>query len=250
MLILYRTQQSFAKTRYPSLLFGPIRLRICPGFGSVPEFSSQSLSVSERGLWKELRKRDSQNPRNAQKLHKSHTDTYHFCHSHPSFSPLPFSLCGQLIDKTTHIQKPKDKQLIIYATVSTKIHFAARELYTHKYKDTVCWKEWALPEYRGGGRGGLSLCDINSTNLTWNCRHRMMEDVFLVRLCKGTFGSERLLYWNGLYGSVQWKIKWYWFQRHCKQSWGLLLLQVGYLICALMCDRCSILVFPDLKGHI
>lgn len=99
------------------------------GFGLMPEIWRESLHVSERPLKKRLRKRAS--PRNAQKSHKNHTQiqTHHFCHSHLSFLPS-LSLCGLQIDKKTSILKPRGKQLIIYAILPTKIHFAARELCT------------------------------------------------------------------------------------------------------------------------
>lgn len=166
--ILYKVLQSFAKTRYPSLLFRPIRLEICWVWACARDLEWKSLCVRERPLKGTEKKRLAE----FQKCTEiTHTHTHHFCHSQLSFPPS-LSLCGLLIDKTTHILKPRDKQLIIYTIVATRIHFAARELYTHTqtytqtHTQTLQETEWAIARNRWRWELVAPCCTATSL-LTW-----------------------------------------------------------------------------------
>ncbi len=210
--------------------------------------------------WEKETPRSPEMHRNHTQTH-THTNTHHFCHSRLSFLPS-LSLCGLQIDKTTHILKPRDKQLIIYVIVATKIHFAARELYahTHTHTHTLQETEWAIARKPWRWEGWVSSALLHCYHFayviliqliwpalqTWNdgrCflsvspqRNLWLREVFILK-------------WTVWVSPID-KIKWYWFHRCGKQSWGLHLLQAGCLICTLISGRWSMLLFPDSKGHI
>lgn len=67
----YKMLWLFAKTRYPSLLFRPIRLEICQLWAYARDLEGKSSCV-RKAFWKRLRKRDLLFPRNAQKITHRH----------------------------------------------------------------------------------------------------------------------------------------------------------------------------------
>lgn len=52
----YKMLRSFAKTRYPSLLFRPIRLEICQLWANAKDLEGK-VFMCQKGLWKRLRKK-------------------------------------------------------------------------------------------------------------------------------------------------------------------------------------------------
>lgn len=131
--ILYKMLQSFAKTRYPSLLFRPIRLKICRVWVCARDLEWKSLCVRKRHL-KGIEKKG------LPEMHRNGTN-HTLTHTHASFLslsslffPLAFSLWTA--DRQGNTYSKTKRQTIDYIRYSCNKNPLCSQGIVHTRTDT------------------------------------------------------------------------------------------------------------------